>query len=290
VANLVNVTRYIAAGFARCDFHQLDSSGLPAGVTGTVTAGATGVAAGRITAVTTMNINIPASTPVPIPGDNILQGTFQFPSDAARSFEMQFSEDDFADRLAFQGIKTRNVGNHSFAGRDISPFALNNIMFIGVSNASAQAAGIKGLGMYAGVFATRAQMSIQGRNTFANRGAALFSGTVTLNAMDAYPWGETFQVANEGYTQSFIEDWTLAYPVTVHRWTQSGGAVTVFNLGETPASTSLDDVLVYVIDANGNANRQTAGVTISATNRTITFGVAPSAGLAIIAFYGYVPS
>jgi hypothetical protein len=289
VANLINIQRYIAAGFARCDFHRLDSGGLPAGVTGTVVAGANGVAAGRITAVTTMNINIPAATPVPVPGDDILQGTFQFPSDAARSFEMQFSEDDFADRRAFQGIITRAIGNHQFAGRDISPFALNNIMFIGVSNASAQAPGIKGLGMYAGVFAMRAQMSIQGRNTFAGRTAALFSGTVTLNAMDSYPWGETFTIANEGYLQSFIEDWTLAYPVTVHRWTQSAG-VTTFFLGETPASTSLLDVLVYVIDANGNAVRQTSGVTIDATNRSITFSVAPGAGLTVVAYYGYIPS
>ncbi len=289
--SLVNIQRYIAAGFARLDFHQLDSNGLPAGVTGAVVAGGTGVAAGRITAVVTANINIPAATAVPIPGDNVLQGTFQFPSDQPRSFDVQFSEDDFADRRSFQGIIARNIGNHSFAGRDISPFALNNIMLVGVSNAQARASGIAGLGMYAGVFATRAQMSVRGRAGLTNRAAALFEGTVTLNAMDSYPWGETFKASVEGYVQSFIEDWTLAYPVTCHRWTQGGTATTVFNLAETPASTSLLDILIFRVDVNGNAIQQTSGVTIDATNKTATFSIAPSAtDLAIVAWYGYQPS
>lgn len=289
MADLVNIKRYIAAGFARLDFHQLDNKGLPAGITGSVTPGAVGAPAGRITAVVTMNINIPAATPVPVPGDNNLIGTFQFPNDAPRSFGVQFSEDDFTDRKAFQGIKVRDIGNHSFAGRDISPFVLNNIMLIGVSNASAQAEGIKGLGMYGGVFATRAQMSVQGRNTFANRAAALFEGTVTLNAMDAYPWGETFTIASEGYKQSFVEDWTLAYPVTCHRWTQSSG-VTKFFFGEALASTDLDDILLYVIDANGNAHRQTSGVTLSQVDNSATFSPAPDDGLDIVSWYGYNPS
>ena len=291
MASLTNITRYIAAGFARLDFHRLDSNGLPAGVTGTVVAGANGVAAGWITAVVTANINIPASVGVPIPGDNILQGTFQFPNDQPRTFDVQFSEDDFTDRQAFQSIIPRAIGNHEFAGRDIAPFALNNIMLIGVSNAQARAAGISGLGMYAGVFSTRAQMSVRGRAGLTNRAAALFEGTVTLNNMDAYPWGETFKANIEGYTQSTIEDWTLAYPVTCHRWTQGGTATTVFNLGETPASTSLSDVLIYRIDVNGQAIQQTSGVTIDATNKTATFAPAPSAtDLGIVAWYGYVPS
>lgn len=289
MANLINIQRYIAAGFARLDFHVLDSKGLPAGVVGgTVSAGRTGVPAGRISAVVTANLNIPASTPVPVPGDNVLQGTFQFPSDAPRSFEVQFSEDDFADRRAFQNIITRAIGNHQFAGRDIIPFQLNNVMLIGVSNASAKAPGIAGLGMYAGVFATRAQMTVQGRNTFANRAAAVFAGTVTLNAMDSYPWGETFQIGTEGYLQSFVEDWTLAYPVTVHRWVGATGN-TVFDFGETPASSNLDDTLIYTIDANGVVNRKTAGVTISTTGKTATFSIAPD-GLDIVSWYGYVPS
>lgn len=289
MASLANVTQYISAGFQRLDFHRLDTNGLPAGVTGTITAGATGAAAGRILAAKTMNINIPAADGVPVSGDNILQGTFIFPSIAARSFEIDFAADDFLDRQAFQGIKTRNIGNLSFAGRDIAPFALNNLMLIGVSNASSKMSGSSGLGMYAGVFATRAQMTIRGRNSFAERAAAAYLGTVVLNLQDSYPWGETFQVANEGYTQSFIEDWTHAYPVTVHRWQQTSG-ITKFFLGETPASTNLNDVLVYVLDTNGVPTRQTSGVTISTADNSITFSVAPTPSYDIVSYYGYVPS
>lgn len=289
MANLNNVKRYIAAGFARLDFHQLDSFGLPAGITGVVTAGATGVAAGRINAVTNGPFTTPAAAGVPIPGDNTLQGTFMFPNDQPRTFPVQFSEDDFTDRQAMQGIIARDIGNYSFAGRDTQPFVLNNMMFIAVSNAKARTTGVKGLGMYAGVFANRAQMVAQGRQAMAYRAAGLMEGTITLNAMDSYPWGETFKTSVEGYVESFIEDWTLAYPVTCHRWTQSSG-VTKFFLGEVPASTSLDDVLVYVLDTNQIPVRQTAGVTISAVDNSITFSIAPTAAYDIVAYYGYVPS
>lgn len=288
--SLANVQRYISAGFQRLDFHQLDSSGLPAGVTGQVTAGATGVPAGRITAVRTMNINIPAATAVPIVGDNIPQGTFVFQNASPRSFDVAFSEDDFADRQAFQGIIPRNFGNHTFSGRDASPFSLNNLMIIGVSNASAQAPGIKGLGMYAGVVCTRAQMTVRGRGPFDFQAAAEYFGTVNLNAGDGYPWGTTYQVANEGFSSAFVLDWTEQYPVTCHRWTQTGSG-TVFNLGETPASSSLSDVLVFTVDTNGiPTGPYTSGVTVSTTGKTLTFSLAPTNGYAIIAYYGYVPS
>lgn len=288
MANLDNVKRYIAAGFARMDFHRLDSKGLPAGITGTVPPGANGVAAGRITAVTNMNINIPAATLTPVPGDNALQGTFPFPSDAPRGFDVQFSEDDFQDRQAFQNIIPRDIGSHSFAGRDIIPYTVNNLMFIGLSNAKARTTGVKGLGMYAGVFSTRAELTVRGRNGFVNRGAALMEGTISLNAMDSYPWGESFKIDVEGYLEDFIEDWTHKYPVTCHRWT-GGSGVTVFNFGETPASTDLNDILIYTIDANGVVTRKTTGVTISTTARTATFLAAPDA-LDIVAWYGYVAS
>lgn len=289
MASLANVTQYISAGFQRLDFHRLDTGGLPAGITGTVTPGAVGSAAGRILAAKTMNINIPAADSVPVTGDNILQGTFMFPSIAARGFDVEFAADDFLDREAYQGIKSRNIGNLSFAGRDVTPFALNNLMIIGVSNASSKMSGSGGLGMYAGVFATRAQMTIRGRNTFAERAAASYLGTVVLNPQDSYPWGETFQVVTEGYTHSFVEDWTHAYPVTVHRWKQTSG-LTKFYLGEIPASTSLNDVLVYVLDTNGIPTRKTSGVTISTADNSLTFAPAPTDDYDIVAYYGYVPS
>lgn len=287
--SLANVTKYISAGFQRLDFHRLDTNGLPAGVTGTITAGATGAAAGRILAAKTMNINIPAADAVPVTGDNVLQGSFIFPNASPRSFDVEFAADDFLAREAFQGIKTRNIGNLSFAGRDVNPFTLNNLMILGVSNASAKNTGVSGLGMYAGIFANRAQMTVRGRNSFAERAAASYLGTVVLNLQDSYPWGETFQTGNEGYTQSYVEDWTHAYPVTVHRWRQTG-ALTTFYLGETPASTDLNDVLVYVLDTNGIPTRKTTGVTINAAAKSLTFSVAPTDQYDIVAYYGYVPS
>lgn len=287
MGNLVNIKRYTAAGFARMDFHQLDTKGLPAGYNGVCTPGATGCPAARMWAVKTANIAIPSATVVPISGDNAPDGTFMFPNEAARSFDVSAAEDDFTNRLSFQNIKTRDIGNHSFSGRDTLPFTINNLMLIAVSNISARGSTVPNIGAYGGIFTTSAQLVVRGRNAFTEIAAASFEGTVVLNPMSQYPWGETFQPANEGYTRSYLEDWTLAYPVTVHRWTQTSG-LTVFNLGETPASASLLDVLVYVIDTNGIPTRQVAGVTVSTTGKTLTFAVAPTDAFDIVAWYGYV--
>lgn len=286
--NLNNVKQVISAGFARLDFHRLDSTGLPAGVTGTVTPGANLTGAGRITAVTTMNAATPAATGVPIPGDNVLEGTFMFPNDQPRTFPVQFSEDDLADRKAFQNISAQDIGNMSFGGRDIQPFTLNNLLLIAVANAQARSQGVLGLGMYSGIFANRAQMVVQGRSGFVNRAAAVYEGTVTLNPMDSYPWGQTFQSAIEGYQQSFIEDWESQYPVTVNRGQPTAG-ITKFFLTEKPASTSLSDVLVFTLDSNQVPTRQTSNVTISQVDNSITFSVAPfSSGVAdIVVWFGY---
>lgn len=290
--SLNNTIQFIAAGLARVDIHRIDSSGLPAGLTGTVTPGATGVPAVRLTAAKTFPVGTPDSQKTPVTGDNVLQGTFQWPSTEPRAFEMTVSEDHFPDREAMQGIKYRNIGNFSFAGRDIQPFVLNTCMFIGVSNAKSQSSGLKGLGMYSGVIANRAEMLFRGRQTMVERDAMEIAISVTANAFDAYPWGETFQTAVEGYTSLFIDDWTLPFPVTVHRWTQGsgGGAVAKFYLGEKPASTSLDDVLVYVIDTTGNFTRKTSGVTISDTDNSLTFSPQPTDDFDIVSMYGYVPS
>jgi hypothetical protein len=285
--NLDNVIRYISAGFKRLDGHRLDGNGLPAGLTGSVTPGAQGVGAFRITAVQTANVNIPTATLVPVTGDNDPQGTFAFSSDAARGFDVAFAEDDFQDREAMQGIKYRDIGNHSFAGRDIVPFDLKNLLLLGTSNAKAQSSVVRGLEMYAGVLMTRAQMSARGRDGFTQRQAAAYQGSVVLNAGDSYPWGETFQQAIEGYTAAFVQDWTARLPVTIHRWT--GTSATKYYFAEIPASTDLDDILIYTIDSNGNFVRKTTGVTIDTSDRSATFSPAPN-GLDIVAYYMYTPS
>lgn len=289
MGNLVNIKRYTAAGFARLDFHVLDSKGLPAGATGTCTPGATGVPAARMFAVKTANINIPTATVVPVSGDNAPDGTFIFPNEAARGFDISAAEDDFTNRDSFQNITPRDIGNHTFSGRDTLPFSINNLMLLGVSNISARGTTVPNIGAYGGIFSTSAELVVRGRNAFTEITAAQFDGSVVLNPMTSYPWGETFQQAVEGYTRSYIEDWTLAYPVTVHRWTQTSGLVDFF-LAETPASSSLLDCLIFVIDSNGEVTHKTAGVTITPSLKKVTFGVAPTDAYDIVAYYGYVAS
>jgi hypothetical protein len=284
-----NVLRYIAAGFQRLDFHRLDSDGLPAGITGEVTANdPLGVGAGRIKLAKTLNITTQAGEVVPITGDDIYAGGFMFDNVQPRSFECVAAEDDFVDRDAFQNITYQNKGNFSFVGRDIKPFTVNDTMILGISRAQAQSTGALGLPMYAGVLATRCQFSIRGRDAFSERAAAGFNLTANLNAMDAYPWGETFKVDEEGYLASFVQDFTSRMPPTVHRW-KGLTAVTNIFVAETPASASLSDMLLYSIDSNNIPTLITTGVTIDPATKKLTFS-SPHTSVNLEAWYMYVPS
>lgn len=286
-----NVLKYIAAGFQRLDAHQLDSDGLPAGLTGSVTANdVNGVAAFRIKLAKTLSITTQAGEVVPITGDDIFAGSFIFDNVQPRSFDIEFAEDDFEDRQAFQDIIYQNKNNFSFAGRDIKPFNINTCLLVGVSKAKAQSSGALGLPMYAGVFTTRAELTVRGRNNFTERAAASFLGTVNLNAMDSYPWGETFKVdtGEEGYIASFVEDYTSRMPPTVHRWKGLTAKSKIF-LGELPASTDLSDFLLYSLDTNNRPTQITSGFTIDLTDRSINFA-APHTSTNLVAWYMYQPS
>lgn len=284
-----NTLRYIAAGFQRMDFAVLDADGLPAGITGTVTPNdANGVACGRIKLAKTLNITTQAGEVVPITGDDIYAGGFVFDNVTPRSFDVEFAEDDFTDRQAFQDIVYQTKNNFQFAGRDIKPFNVNNCMFIGLSRAQSQMPGALGLPVFAGVYCGRAELTVRGRGTFAERAAASYLGTVNLNAMDAYAWGETFQVSEEGYVASFVQDWTSRMPPTVHRWKGLTTKSKIF-LGELPASTDLSDFLLYSLDSNNRPTQITSGFTIDLADHSINF-VAPHTSTNLICWYAYQPS
>jgi hypothetical protein len=174
----------------------------------------------RIKLAKTLSITLQSGEVVPITGDDIYAGGFMFDNVTPRSFECTVAEDDFVDREAYQSIITQAKNNFQFAGRDIKPFVVNDTMIIGVSRAQSQESGALGLAMFAGIYAGRCQFSVQGRSGFTERTAGDFLLTANLNAMDAYPWGETFKVdtGEEGYIASFVQDWTSRMPPTVHRW------------------------------------------------------------------------
>ena len=289
MAAIDNTLRYIAAGFQRLDGHRLDSDGLPAGVTGTVTANdVNGVGAFRMKLVKTLSITLQSGEVVVITGDDIFAGSFLFDNVQPRSFEASFAEDDFADREAYQGINYQNKNKTSFAGRDIKPFVVNDVLLIGVTRAQAQQSGALGLSMYGGVYCGRSQISIQGRQGYTERTAGDFLLTANLNTMDSYAWGETFKVDEEGYLASTVQDWTNPSPATVHRWKGLVAQSKIY-VSEVPVSTDITAMSLYSLDANNRPTEITTGFTVDPTDRSINF-VAPHTSTNLISWYGYQPS
>jgi hypothetical protein len=100
---------------------------------------------------------------------------------------------------------------------------------------------------------------------------------------DRFPWGETFNSSVHGVNSASMMFWSANNRKGWFAATGNNAILTFGPLKDTPASTSLLDVAVYV-----NGYRQTTGVTIDATNKTITFGSAPASNAVIAVFYDHL--
>jgi len=275
--------RTFQAGFAKLEYHILDSTGVPAGATGVCATGATGVAAGRYYRVKTANIQVPKPNPQPVTGDNGYGGGFNFPSLAIRSSDFLFAEQNLTADGIFQKTNVQTMGNLTMGLYDVSPFQLNQALFMATSDAQAQESGQVGSGLYTLTYGVGSALPI-GRDNFQEQAVASNGITVTWNVLDRYPWGFTYgatENANQA-TLGVINGWQ--YPYTLHRWRIASGT-TVVNLPVTPAGTTLNtDFFLYRRAANGTVTQYITGVTVSAVAKTVTIPD-PAATVDILAYY-----
>lgn len=288
-----NVLKYIAAGFDRLEGQILDGNNIANGTSPStqVATGAVGSPGFRITGVKTSAITVPEPDVVPVTGDDSYLAGFIFPSANVRSFDIEAAIEDLTNITYFQQTKTYNIGNASVGVLDIPTPTLPSISLIAVSNAKSEQTGSVGNAQFAGVLIPVCQIFPLGRTTFSERAAGVFRARVVMTQGQAFPWGETFTTTNVGTTAGTVVEWSAPHRKAIHRFTGDNGTLTFGPLNYIPASTSLNDVIVYVVDATtGVPTIQTSGVTINQAAKTLTFAVAPTTNSKIVVFYDYVLS
>ncbi len=278
-----NVTELIAAGFERLDFMVLDSTGIAAGSTGTVSSGATGSAAGRILGVQTAEIRIGEPSEVNIPGDDGSMGTFAFAPDTIPGFDVIVGVHNLTNDAVFQGTNVLSEGSMSIGVLDPTLPVYADLSLIAVSRSKSKLNASQGVANYTGVIIPKCQAIPLGRATFQGREGAGFRYRITPTRSSAYPWGRTLQdtSSGEGTSGGVIFPWSAPNPITMHRWT-GDNTTTTFNLGEKLATAAANEFRLYI-----GTTLTTGGLTLVAAATSWTIGSAPATNAKVVAVYQY---
>lgn len=274
---------WLTAGFDRIEGQVLDSSGNIAGTSGTVATGAVGSAGFRIIGGKSANAAVPPPVVTPVTGDDAYLAGFVFPSNAARTFQLKAAVQDLNVQQYLGSGNAIAVGLSEVGFLDVNPFTPINVALILVSQAKSQTPGNVGTGIWSGVIIPKAVGIPTGKETFQERAEGVMNFTFVFSQADRFPWGETFKTSTHGVSLASILPWSANNRKSFHRFSGDGATTAFGPLQYTPASTSLNDVVVYV-----NGYRRTANVTVSTTNKTITFSVAPLVNDIIAVYYDYV--
>jgi hypothetical protein len=276
----VNVTELIAAGFDRLEYMMLDSSGIAAGPSGSITAGATGSPMGRMLGVKTSDIVIPEPDIVNITGDDGPLGSFIFQPTATPGFNIDVGAADLQDEAYFQGTLVANEGDISLGVLQPKDQSFPDFCLIGVSRAKSKMSGSDGVAGFSGIIIPKCQLVPLGRVSYTEREGAVYRYRVSVTMSDAFPWGKTLTDAVNGTTGGAIMPWTAENRITMHRWTQTSG-LTAFNVTNSPASTAVAKMRAFV------NNVITTGITVTVASKLVTFSVAPADAAKIVALYEY---
>lgn len=276
----VNVTELIAAGFDTLEYHMLDTNGIAAGPSGSITAGATGSGAGRLRGVKTSDINIPEPDITNITGDDSALGSFIWPPTSLPGFNIDVAVADLQDEGYFQGTTPENTGDITLGVWQPRDQEFPDFCLIGVSRAKSKMSGSDGVSGFSGIIIPKCTIVPLGRVAFTEREGAVFRYRVAVNMSDAYPWGQTLKTATQGTTAGAVFPWTAENRITIHAWT-GNSVVSSFNTQETPASSSVNKMRVFV-----NNVINSGGVTVTTATKTVALVPTPGA-VRVIAVYEY---
>lgn len=279
---MTNDLQWITAGLDRIEGHVLDTNGIIAGTTGTVTAGATGSPGFRILgAKDAANIGAPAPEIKPVTGDDSYLGGFIFPSPNARQFLLTAAVVDLQIGQYFGAGNSQNVGNSSLGFLDVIPFSIINVALITVSQAKSQTSGNVGTGIWSGYILPKVQAFPLGRESQQERAEGVSRWQFVISLSDRLPWGETFTSGVHGIQNAGYVQWSANNRKSFHRFTGDGN-VTVFGpLKYIPATSSTADVVVY------KNNYRITSHTVQTAAKTITITPAPSLNDVLAVYYDH---
>lgn len=276
-----NQKQLIAAGFERLDFHILDSAGIAAGTTGTITSGATGSAGGRFKGVQTAEIKVGEPDNVNIPGDDSNQGSFVFGPAEIPSFDIIVGVMDLSIEAAFQSTTVFDEGSFSWGVLDPGSPSYADVALLGVSRAKSKVSSNDGVSHFQMIAVPKCQIIPLGRDSYQGRTGAGFRFRVLPTRADAYPWGLTLKDSVQGTQNGVIFPFTAPNRTTFHRWT-GDGSTTGFTAGENFATAAVAECRVYIA-----TTLTTGGVTPTSGAKTLTISPAPANNAKIVAYYQY---
>jgi hypothetical protein len=278
---MATFTKSIAAGNTYAFMGFIDSNGFMVGSATTAPAGgAAGSPMIRITGIKTASPTVPEPEVVQVTGDDTLLGEFDFDSLTQRSFTIEVAVQDLEAEALLQGTNVETVAEIKLGALDILNSAELNACLIIQSRAKKQDAGAVGQKGWNGVIIPIATVKPLGRDTFAERGPAVFRYFVTPQIASNNPWGVTILDVNAGTTGLRYRPFTAENPVTMHAHT-GNGALQSWTLNYQPIS------VVKTALFGGKNPIAISAVATTAPFSVTTVAAAPIGGLALVTVYEF---
>jgi hypothetical protein len=278
---MATFTKSIAAGNTYAFMAFINENGFMVGSATTApSAGAAGSPMIRITGIKTASPTVPEPEVVQVTGDDTLLGEFDFDSLTQRSFTIEVAVQDLEAEALLLGTSVETVGQIKLGALDIlNPAELNACLII-QSRAKKQDAGVVGQKGWNGVIIPIATVKPLGRDTFAERGPAVFRYFVTPQIAGNNPWGVTILDVNAGTTGLRYRPFTAENPITMHAHT-GNGALQSWTLDYQPISAAKTALF-------GNRNViAVSAVTTTAPFAVTTVATAPIGGLPLVTIYEF---
>lgn len=235
----------------------------------------------QITGIQAAPTGIPEGEVIPVPGDDGVLGSIGFDSDAPTEFIITTGLFDLDLQALIQGTKVEAVGDINFGVvRPTAAEALNATIIV-QSKAFKYDVGLRGQKAWHGYIYPAVNLRFLGRETFEGRTAAVNRFQVTANQGTHKFWGDTFTDQVNGSDSMTAQEFISDNPLVAERITGDGSVVT-FNLLNTPITAAKTNVWI-----NGVKQVATTDYTVSAANKTITFGVAPANDAVVVLLYEY---
>jgi hypothetical protein len=263
-----------------------DSSGIPAGITGTLSAGSD-VGFRRLKGFTQFAETRPAVEFIPVIGDNGVLGSFTQRPQAPVTANLGAAVFDQTTAAALDGRTVYTLGSWELSMRTNKCTTLSNLALILNGRAISTESGTVGNEGWYTILVWNVKAQETGRTYSGTSGAGLESiYALTANEIDTTWWEEDLST-NYGVDWSFASDPIISdYPITAHRFIRNG-STTSFTVDETPAAADSTSVRVW---NNGTALTYTTDYTVTTATKTITLAAAGSSGHDVFVLYEYEPT
>jgi hypothetical protein len=249
---------------------------------GSTTAPAQGASSGmlELLGVQEVPLTVPDPTLVPIPGDDDVLGTFDFDSDAARQYIITTAVNDLALTALLLGTNVESIAGGDWGVLDVLSATEVNACLIHQSRAKKYDSSNKGQKAWAGDVIMTATVKPLGRQTFANRAAAVYRWQVTEQVASHEIWGVTFASGSGAGTEApYRRNFRSDYPYHIQAFT-GNGAIDEIPLDHKPVSTA------YAWAWQDQGVPLTVS-SVNTTTKTATLSTTPAADRPVYVLYGY---